>query len=210
MANESKDSDPPDPLIKGVTGVILAGGKSFRFGNNKALVEVNGIRLIERVVNVLGAIFERVILISNTPHEYEYLQLPIYKDITKGLGPIGGLQTGLNKIEAQAGFFAACDMPFLNKDLIRHIVHTKDLYDAVVPRMDWKIEALHALYTKQCLPAIDHSIVSGDYQLITFLNKIRVRFIDEDILKKFDPELKCFININRPQELARAQKEATS
>ncbi|MBN1847979.1 MAG: molybdenum cofactor guanylyltransferase [Deltaproteobacteria bacterium] len=206
MSTESKDFDPPDTLIRGVTGIILAGGKSLRFGHNKALVELKGTRLIERVVNVLGAIFEKVILISNSPHEYEYLQLPIYEDLIKGLGPISGFQTGLNKIEDPAGFFVACDMPFLNEALIRHIVGSGVSYDAVIPRLGWKIEALHALYTKGCLTAINHSITAGNYQLITFLDKVRVRYIEEEVLRRLDPELKSFININRPQELDRTWK----
>jgi len=206
MSNPSKDSNPLHPPIRGTTGVILAGGKSYRFGKNKALVEINGFRLIERVVHVMGSIFQKVILISNTPHEYQYLQLPIYEDITKGLGPIGGIQTGLSVIEDETGFFVACDMPFLNKDLICHLIQTKEQYDAVVPRMDWKIEALHALYVKTCLPAINESILLGKYQVITFLNKVRIKYIDENVLKLFDPELTSFININRPDELMAVQK----
>jgi molybdopterin-guanine dinucleotide biosynthesis protein A len=209
MSNESKDSEPPNPLIQGITGVILAGGKSFRFGKNKALIKINGTRLIERVARVMGSIFEHVILISNTPHEYEYLHLPIYQDKIKDLGPIGGLYTGLNVIENKAAFFVACDMPFLNEELIRYLIQVKESYDAVVPRIDWKIESLHAIYTKQCLPAIHHSIALKNFQLITFLNKVHVKYIEEDALKLFDPELRSFMNINRPDELTGIQKQTS-
>jgi molybdopterin-guanine dinucleotide biosynthesis protein A len=207
MSTESKDPDQTGPHVEGITGVILAGGKSGRFGKNKALVEIHGTRLIERVVGVLESIFKNVILISNTPHEYEYLQIPTYEDIIKGLGPIGGLQTGLTVIEDDAGFFVACDMPFLNKDLIHYMIESKGSYDGVVPRMDWKIEALHAIFTKSCLPAVNQSIISGKYQLITFLDKVHINYIDEDKIKIFDPELRSFININRPHQLDFAQEE---
>ena len=210
MSTDSKDSDQTDTQSQGISGVILAGGKSCRFGHNKALVEFNGTRLIERVVSVMRSIFQNTIIISNTPQEYEYLRIPIYEDITKGLGPIGGLQTGLNMIEDDMAFFVACDMPFLNKALIRYIVEAREHYDAVIPRMDWKIEALHALFTKRCLPAIDQTIASGQYQLIAFLDQVRVRYIDEEIIKTFDPELRSFINVNKPQELVYAQDSEKS
>jgi molybdopterin-guanine dinucleotide biosynthesis protein A len=92
-------------------------------------------------------------------------------------------------------------MPFLNAPLVRHIVAIKDDFDAVVPRMDWKLEALHALYTKRCLPVIKTLIDSEQYQTIKFFPKVRIRYVDEDEIKTFDPQLTTFLNINRPQEL---------
>ncbi|MBW2610311.1 MAG: molybdenum cofactor guanylyltransferase, partial [Deltaproteobacteria bacterium] len=187
--------------IKGVTGVILAGGKSSRFGSNKALVDVNGTRLIERVISVMRPIFKRLILVTNTPHEYSYLQLPTYEDLIKGLGPIGGIYTGLEVIEDEMGFFGACDMPFLNKALVRHILEVQGDFDAVVPRVGWKLEALHAMYTKNCLPAIIELIDAGEYKTVNFFQKVRVRYVDEDEIRSLDPQLKSFVNVNRPQEL---------
>ncbi len=73
--------------IKDVTGVILAGGKSLRYGRNKALVTIDGIPLIERVINVMRSLFRHLILITNTPGEYSYLKLPMQEDLIKGLGP---------------------------------------------------------------------------------------------------------------------------
>ena len=164
-------------------------------------MELDGVRLIERVIGVMGSVFKHVILITNTPHEYAYLQLPMFEDLIKGLGPIGGIYTGLEAISDDAGFFVACDMPFLNAPLVRHIVEIKDDFDAVVPRMDWKLEALHALYAKRCLPVIKTLIDSKQYQTIKFFSKVRIRYVDEDEIKTFDPQLKTFHNINRPQEL---------
>ena len=201
MSFLSKFSNSTHTRFEGITGVVLAGGKSSRYGKNKALVELDGVRLIERVIGVMGSVFKHVIIITNTPHEYAYLQLPMFEDLIKGLGPIGGIYTGLEAISDDAGFFVACDMPFLNAPLVRHIVEIKDDFDAVVPRMDWKLEALHALYTKKCLAVIKALIDSEQYQTIKFFSKVRIRYVDEDEIKTFDPQLKTFLNINRPQEL---------
>ena len=201
MSTETRCSNIVKPSIKGVTGVVLAGGKSSRFGRNKALVEINGIRLIERIIRIMGSIFENLVIVSNTPGVYDYLQIPIYEDIKKGLGPIGGIHTGLEVIKNNAGFFVACDMPFINEKLIRHIVEIKNDFDAVVPRIDWKLEALHSLYTKSCIPAIKELIQSGELQTIKSYNMINVRYVDEEELRAIDPELRSFLNINRPGDL---------
>ena len=181
--------------------MILAGGKSSRFGKNKALVEVGGVRLIERVIKVMGSVFKQVIIITNTPDEYAYLKLPMIEDLIKGLGPLGGLYTGLESISNETGFFVACDMPFLSEPLIRHIVEFRNEFDVILPKIDWKIEALHGLYNKRCLPAIRELIDSQQYQVIRFFPKMRVKYLDEAEIRKYDPELKTFFNINEPREM---------
>ena len=139
MSIASKDFYHINTHVKGVTGIILAGGKSSRYGRNKALADFDGIPLIERVIRVMESVFPRIILITNSPDEFAYLQLPMHEDLIKGLGPLGGILTGLEAISDEAGFFTACDMPFLNSKLVRHIVDLRDDFDAVVPRVDWKI-----------------------------------------------------------------------
>ena len=186
--------------IKDVSGVVLAGGRSTRYGENKALVKLHGIPLIERVLDVMRPIFRRVIIITNTPDEYSYLELPMYQDIIKGLGPLGGIITGLRVIP-DSGFFVACDMPFLSQGLIRHIVEIKADFDVVVPRIFGNMEALHALYGKACQSKIEGLINSKTYQIFRFFNEVSVRYVDEDEVRIFDPDLRSFFNINSPEGL---------
>lgn len=197
----SKDSNYNNKLFKDVSGVILVGGKSSRYGSNKALVKINGVPLIERVIGVMGRVFENLILITNTPDEYAHLGLPMHEDIIKGLGPIGGLYTGLTVMPDDAGFFVACDMPILNHDLIHYMVKERGSSDVVVPRIKGMMESLHALYGKECLSSVKRLIDSQEYQILRIFNEVSVRYIDEDEIRRFDPELRCFININRPEEL---------
>ena len=188
--------------IKDVSGVVLAGGRSTRYGKNKALVKLHGIPLIERVLGIMRPIFRRVIIITNTPDEYSYLELPMYQDIIKDLGPLGGIITGLRVIPDNAGFFVACDMPFLNQGLIRHIIEIKADFDVVVPRISGKVEALHALYGKECESKIEALINSRIYQIFRFFNEVSVRYVDENEVRIFDPELRSFLNVNRPEGLS--------
>ena len=199
MSSQKGDESHADS--PGVTGFILAGGKSSRYGSNKALVEVDGIRLIERAVRVMKAVFQRIVILTNTPADYAFLDLPMEGDIIKGLGPIGGLYTGLELMSEEAGFFVACDMPFLNEDLLRHMVTVRGGFDAVVPRMGWMIEPLHAIYTKTCLPVFKGAIEAHDHQIVKCLARLHVKYLEEQELKAFDPELRSFFNINQPKDL---------
>ena len=192
-----------DPSLIGITGVILAGGKSTRYGTNKAFAEVQGVRLIERTIRVMGSLCPRLLLVTNTPAEYAYLQLPMVEDLIKGLGPLGGIYTGLEVIDDENGLFVACDMPFLREDLLRYLVTLRGDCDAVVPRVNWMVEPLHALYTKNCLPSLRKFIRSQELQILKFFQKIRVRYMEEEEIRKIDPDLKSFFNINRPEDLER-------
>jgi len=190
-------------LIKNVTGFILLGGKSSRYGSNKAFVEIEGVRLVDRVARVMKSIFHRIVLLTNTPEEYAYLQTPMVEDLIKGFGPMGGIYTGLMTLSDEAGFFVACDMPFLSGSLIRHMVDVRDDFDVVVPRMDWMLEPLHALYSKKCLPVIRETIRQDQHQILKCFAELRVRYVDEEELRLWDPELRSFFNINKPQDLPR-------
>lgn len=195
--------------IDDVSGIILAGGKSSRYGKNKAFVKINGIPLIEKVITVMGSVFQELIIITNTPHKYSHLRLPVCEDLIEGLGPLGGIFTGLTAISKDAGFFVACDMPSLNRELLRHMVECKDDFDAVVPRISGKMEALYALYRNTCLPAIRRLIDSREYQIFRFFSEVSVRYVDEGEIRQFDPELRSFFNVNTPQELQEIQQPAT-
>lgn len=190
-----------DGFINGVSGVILAGGKSSRYGKNKALVNINGIPLIKRVLRVMETLFPSIVVVTNTPDDYAFLNLPMFVDKIKGLGPLGGIFTGLNVISENAGFFVACDMPFLNSDLIRYLASVRRGFDVVVPTFSGKFEALHALYTQNCLPEIEQLIYNGVYQTIQLFQSVSVRYVEEHEMRRFDPELKSFSNINKPDEL---------
>ena len=194
-----------DGLIAGVTGVILAGGKSSRYGKNKALVEIDGVPLIKRVLKVMETLFESVVLITNTPETYAFFKVPMFEDKIKGLGPLGGIFTGLKVISESAGFFVACDMPFLNSHLIRYLASVRHGFDVVVPTFSGKFEALHAIYTRNCLKGIEKLINDDVYQTIQLFKSVSVRYVEENEIRRFDPELSSFSNINKPEELRKAE-----
>lgn len=190
-----------------ITGVILAGGLSKRYGQNKAFLEIEGIRLIDRVAEGMKNIFTRVFLVTNAKKDYEYLGLPLIEDRIKGLGPMGGIYTGLMSISGKGGFFVACDMPFLNEQLVRYMVEVQDHYAAVVPSMGNEIEPLHALYATTCLGPIRRLIESRRYQVRLFYDSVSVRYVTENEIRRFGQPRDAFHNINTPDEFAAIQRD---
>ena len=190
-------------LCENITGIILAGGSSRRYGKSKAFLEINGIPLIERIAEKMAGIFQEVILIANEKEQFAYLGLPVVEDVKKGLGPLGGIYTGLLSISNEAGFFVACDMPFIDEGLIRYMAGTRDNHWAVVPSVGDEIEPLHAIYSKSCLGDIKNLISSEIYQVRRFYDNIDVRYVKEsEIIKFITPEI-AFLNINTPDEYTR-------
>lgn len=202
---KTKADTEPTARYEHVTGVILAGGLSTRYGQNKALLQIGGVRLIERIAEEMKRVFTRVILVTNQKRDFEYLKLPMVEDYIKGLGPIGGIYTGLRSISEQAGFFVACDMPLLHKGLIRYMVEAIDNHEAVVPSVGKLIEPLHALYTRSCLGTIRDLIDEKRYQVRLFYDRVSVRYVREDEIRRFCSPEEAFLNINTPEEFARIQ-----
>jgi molybdopterin-guanine dinucleotide biosynthesis protein A len=186
-----------------ITGVILAGGSSKRYGKNKAFLKIGSVRLIDSILQEMKTIFTRVILITNEKIKYEYLEIPMFEDLVKGFGPLGGIYTGLMSIPDQAGFFVACDMPRINRQLVRYMVDIKGNHRAVVPSVADNIEPLHAIYFRSCLKPIRHLIDSNRCQVRLFYDSIPVRYVKEDEIRKFCCPSKAFLNINTPDEFAK-------
>lgn len=191
-----------------VTGVVLAGGRSTRMGTNKALLEVGGVRLIDRAVATLRAIFSEVLLIANDPEPYAPLGLSIFPDLLPGKGPLGGLYTAVSAAPRPWAFCLACDMPFANPTLIRYLASLAEGYEAVVPRTPDGVQPLHALYGKACLPAMRRHLDEDRLKIDRLYDGLRVRYVDEAEMRPHDPGLLSFWNLNTQEELAQARARA--
>jgi molybdopterin-guanine dinucleotide biosynthesis protein A len=198
-----KEKSEQNKLYDHITGAILAGGSSTRYGKNKAFLKIGGVRLIDNMVQEMKSIFQRVILIANEKKKYEYLEVEIFEDLVKGFGPLGGIYTGLMSISNQAGFFVACDMPRINRQLVRYMVDIKGDHRAVVPAVADNIEPLHAIYFRSCLRPIKHLIDSKRCQVRLFYDAIPVRYVKEDEIRTFCCPSKAFLNVNTPDEFAK-------
>jgi molybdopterin-guanine dinucleotide biosynthesis protein A len=174
-------------------------------GAPKALLDLGGRRIIERVVEALAAVLSDVMLVTNTPDDYAFLGVPMVADVHPGAGSLGGIYSGLRAAPGAAAFTVACDMPFLRPDVIRLVVDRAGEADVVVPRAGGQLETLHAVYGKRCLPAMESRIAAGRLRITGFFGDVRVLEIPEaDVARLADPAV-VFMNVNTPDELARAR-----
>jgi molybdopterin-guanine dinucleotide biosynthesis protein A len=205
MSDENKEiSQTRYPM----TGVVLTGGESNRLGFNKAFVEVGGRPIVERVLEVLRALFEEVLIITLAPEQYEHLGCPVYTDLLPGNNAMGGIHAALSYASSEKAFVCACDMPFLNPRLVSRLVELSSKADVVVPRSHGGIEPLHAVYSKGCLPAIERAIETGSLKLIDLLSGLGVRLVEGPELDRLDPEGLSFFNVNTAEDLEAARRLA--
>lgn len=184
-----------------ITGVILSGGKNSRYGSNKAIAEVNGIRIIDNITGKFKRIFDEVIIVTNSPDEYRYLDVPLVPDIYPDKGSLGGLFTGLNRSSHERIFVTACDMPFIDPHVIELIAGESGGYDVTVPRIAGHYEPLFAVYGKKCLTFMEDQIKNSIFQIIKMYSRVTVNVVDEKKIREIDPGFRTFININYQEDI---------
>ncbi|MBN2688323.1 MAG: molybdenum cofactor guanylyltransferase [Deltaproteobacteria bacterium] len=191
-----------------MTGIILSGGKNLRMGGkNKAFVSVDGAFIIDRVVNLFQDVFDEIIVSTNTPLDYIDYDVHIVTDIVKNKAAIGGIYTGLLYASSDHCFVAACDMPFLDRRFIEHMIARIGTYDIVVPESSSGLQPLHAIYSKKCLPYMK-KLIDGDRLKIRPLFKhFKTLTIPSEVIKTFDPDERMFLNINSPEDLDKVRME---
>ncbi|MEW6141270.1 MAG: molybdenum cofactor guanylyltransferase [Thermodesulfobacteriota bacterium] len=186
--------------------MLLAGGASRRMGGvNKALLELGGVRIVERVARAMKRVFPEVILITNTPSVFEFLLIPSFHDIIPGHGSLGGLYTGLRSCAGDYAFLAACDMPFIDERVLRYMTGLITEEDIIAPKIGGHWEPLHAIYSRSCLPFIERLMQEHDLKIINIFKDLKVRAVCEDELKQFDPECRFLMNVNTPEDVRQAR-----
>ncbi len=187
-----------------VTGIILAGGMSRRFGSNKALSRFEGERLIQRLCNTVGSVTDRMMLITNTPDDFAFLELESRKDLVPRCGPVGGIYTALRTASTPLCLCVACDMPFIRPAFLEYMVERSSGYDVVVPVNEGREEPLCAVYRETCVPAIEHRIQAGRYKITGFFDEVRVLRVAPEDAEFHDADM--FFNINDMADYGEALK----
>jgi molybdopterin-guanine dinucleotide biosynthesis protein A len=184
-----------------MTGIILAGGKSTRMGEDKAFIEVGGVPIFEKVYRVFEELFPEIIIVGNDARPFETYEARFQKDIVLDKGALGGLYTGLFHSPSLYAFCAACDMPLLNPPLIKYMVEQRDEYDVIIPRTRDGLHPLHTIYSKRCLDPMRQLLIRDDLRIINFFPQVMVRYIEEMEIREFDPHMRSLINVNTEEEM---------
>ncbi len=188
-----------------VTGVVQAGGKSTRMGGQpKALIQLGGRSIVERVVAALTPVVDDLLVVTNAPELYAFLGLPMVADVYPDHGSLGGIYSGL-RAAGEIAFTVACDMPFLHPEIVRLVIARAGEGDVVIPRVGEQLETMHAAYGKACLPPIEERLRAGRLKIVGFFDRVRVVEIGEaEVARVRDPAV-AFMNVNTPDELEHAR-----
>lgn len=196
-----------------LTVCIQAGGQSSRMGEDKALKTFLGHPLIQRVVDRLTPIADEIIVTTNRPDAYAFLNLRLFSDIKPNRGALGGLYTAIASATQPIVAVVACDMPFASPRLIEAMSRllVEEEADVVIAKSEEGYEPLHAVYRREaCLPAIEKSIDADQWKVIAWFPQVKVRVLTLEEIKSADPEGLAFWNVNTPEEFAKAEKLATA
>ncbi|MBI2955551.1 MAG: molybdenum cofactor guanylyltransferase [Chloroflexi bacterium] len=197
-----------------MNGIILAGGKSSRMGTDKTMIDLGGKGLTEVVLETVSTLVDDIVIVTNSPQLFTGLPASLTPDVEPGAGPLGGILSGLLASQQDLNLVVACDMPFLNVELLRYMQALAIGFDIVIPRLQDPLkpshtiyEPLHAIYSKACIEPARALVAQRNFQIIALLDVMRVRYIEKEEFERFDPLHLSFFNVNTPAELQEAREK---
>lgn len=197
-------------VINDALCVVLVGGESRRMGRDKAQTPLSGKTLVERVLEVVRPLFSEVAIGA---HEADYPApegIAVIADTMEGRGPALGICSALEYTEREWIFVVSCDLPFLAPGLISYLGGLREGADIVVPRTSDGVQTMCAFYSRRILPELSVRVRDGRRSLVSFFREstgaVRIRYVEEDELRRADPELGSFKDVDTPEELDRASE----
>jgi len=189
-----------------VSIAVLAGGQSKRMGQDKAFLEVGNQMVIERILSRVQPLTDDLFISTNWPNKYRRFGLRLVGDVYPNKAALGGIYSAIHAARHNHVLVVACDMPFLNVDLLRYLINLAPTADVVAPMIEPpQPETMHAVYSKKCLPAIESRLLANRLRIIGFFDDVTVRYVDRAEVAKIDPNFYSFINMNTPEEWQRIQ-----
>lgn len=185
------------------TAVILAGGKSSRMGFDKQFLRINGMNIMENLINELSKEFDDIVIVTNKQEEYKKSGFRIISDEIKGIGPLSGIHVALKESKSKYVYFIACDMPNINLDYIRYMKKSlrNSNADGCIAKRDDKIEPFNAFYSIDILIKVEKLIQLNKRSMLGLIDIIDTIFVEKDIFKKYNYSYDMFINLNSKEEL---------
>ncbi|HEX9155158.1 MAG TPA: molybdenum cofactor guanylyltransferase, partial [Nitrospira sp.] len=195
-------------MITDVTGILLAGGKSRRMGEDKRFLHVGERTLFERSLAVLRSIFQDVLIVIAQDSPPLQADVAVIRDLVPDCGSLGGLYTGLSQATTDHVFVVACDMPFLNQQAVGYVTGLKQEADIVMAEGENGLQPMHAVYSRRCLPVLEEMVRTHHLKIqdIVANPSLKVRLITMAELSRIDPEGRSFLNVNTPADLEAARK----
>lgn len=192
--------------VTGTTAIVLAGGRSSRMGKPKALLIFDREPLIVHIVATLRRVCAEVVVVAAPGQDLPSMPVTLVRDDVAYQGPVGGLYYGLRATNGDVSFVTSCDSAFLSAGLISHLISQISEHDIVVPYWQGRFQPLHGVYRRSVLPLLEGQLARGELRPVYLFDKVRTRRIDEDEIRRFDPEGLSFFNMNTPEDYTEALK----
>jgi len=201
------------------SAVILAGGHSTRFGQDKGLIKLCGKPLIQHVIDAVNSIVDEIIVVTNSQEKAaEYANILHARanfavDVVQSKGPLGGAIAGFESAYGEYTVLLPFDTPFVQKTILQLLFDLCVNKNAVIPRWpNQNIEPLQSVYrTKPAVAAARNALETGQNTMRAMIEKLHnVRYVSTLVLQQFDPNLKTLFNINTPEDLKKAEALAKS
>ena len=178
-----------------LTGIILAGGKSSRMGEDKGLMFFEGKPMIEYIIDVVKTYVNNIIIIANNK-KYEQFGYPVYEDLIKDKGPLAGIYTGLNYSETDNNLVLSCDVPFVNSSILKLLIDNCSEVDVVIPEKEERTHQLIGIYNKSCSEIFEKELENDQRKLKLAIEKLNYKVINANTI-----EAKVFNNINSKDDI---------
>ena len=194
----------PDPrsLIP-ATAIILCGGRSSRMGQDKASLAFGGETMLVRIVRIVRAIAEDVIVVARRAQPVPSDVTVVY-DAVEDLGPLAGISAGLAASNSDLNIVVACDMPLINPHVLRRLASLIDDHDACVAVADGHASALCGIYRSRIAPFAQALLDSGERRVMRLLDQVETKRVDAELFRDLDPHLETFISVDTPEKYADA------
>lgn len=199
------------PTRSETAGIILAGGRSRRMGQDKGRLPFGGTTLLAWVIRRVALACRPVIVVARTASDYPGSGATVIADQWPDAGPLGGLYTGLSAVDTTNAAVVACDLPFVQPALLAGLTGLASGWDAVVPLVSGRMQPLCAVYHRAVAQTAETMLRRGDRSVRQLLAQpdLRVRQVSAEELRVWDPELQSFANINTPDDYERARETLT-
>ena len=194
-----------------ITSIILTGGRSSRLGREKHAEVIAGQSIIQQAIDRLGRVSREILIVisqrqaRSSLSSFTYSGTRTIADLYPEKSTLGGIYTGLMNSGNFYNLVVACDMPFLNVELLKYMAGIAPGFDVVIPRIGDKMEPLHAIYSRNCAGPMESLIKKDNLKIIGFFDAVKVRYVEQEELDRFDPEHLSFFNVNTEADLKKAR-----
>ena len=184
-----------------ISGIVLAGGRSTRMGQDKASLPFGDETMLGRLIRIAGSVAEDVLVVAR-PDQSVPAGVRVVFDPVADLGPLAGIAAGLSASASELNIIVACDMPLVRPEVLRRLVERRGDADICLAVVDGRASPLCAVYRTTVASAAQTLLASGERRVMALLDRVQTKRVDAAAFRDIDPQLESFISCDTPETYA--------